>query len=72
MGGTLAPIMFATAAALDALSPPGALGAGLDGMLGAGLAGTFCGGALPGRLGSGGGGARPGFGEDGREFGLLN
>lgn len=41
MGGTLAPIMFATAAALDALSPPGALGAGLDGMFGAGLAGTF-------------------------------
>ena len=71
MGGTFAPIMLATAAALDALNP-GAPGAGLDGMLGAALAGMFWGGgALPGRLGSGGGGARPGLGEDGRELGLL-
>lgn len=40
MGGTFAPIMLATAAALDALNP-GAPGAGLDGMLGAALAGMF-------------------------------
>lgn len=71
MGGTLVFIMFVIVVALDVLSLLGVLGVGLDGMFGAGFVGIFCGGVLFGLLGSGGGGVRLGFGEDGREFGFL-
>ena len=77
MGGTLPPIMLATAAALDRLTPPpGAVGAGRFGMLGAEREGPERSDddevvlpPPPGRLGRGGG-AR-GLGDEGLELGLL-
>jgi len=56
----------------DGIAGAGAPGAGRLGTPGAGrlgidgCRGCCMGVALPGRLGSGGGGARPGLGEDGR------